>query len=517
MKRSLGLILLSTLIILGCSKKNTGGTTLRMRLPSEPPALDWHLATDNVSKDVIAPIQIGLTYTDTAHKAQPALAESWTISKDGTLYTFKLRQGLKWSDGQPLTAQHFVDAWERLLRPSTASEYAYFLFKIVNAEDFQSGKLKDFSKVGIKAVDDLTFEVKLTGPVAHFIFLTSFWTTFPIRKDIVEKFGDKWTEAANIVSCGPYKLTVWEHDSKLVMEKNPYYHNKENLEKMPEKIEFRVIKENAVAVTLFDQGALDIVRDLPPIQMSVLSKRPELLKANYFRGYYFGFNIKNPQVADKRVRQALAMSIDREELNKVLPGMIQPMKGWIPEGMVGYNASKGIDFDASKAKALWDSIPNKPASLDYWFDQKEYNKAVAEFLQGQWKKNLGLTVNLIPQEWKVFLKTAKVQKLPIFRLGWGADYPDPDTFMDLFTCTSGNNFTSLCEAKYDANVTSATRLLDESKRQALYDEAQTILLEDKIAIVPIFREHNLYLVAKRVQGFTPNAMNDYRFEDIRLK
>jgi oligopeptide transport system substrate-binding protein len=500
-----------------CTRKQGGGDTLRLRLPSEPPAVDWTLATDNVSKDVIYPIQVGLTYTDFHHKAQPSIAESWTVSKDGKTYTFKLRTDAKWSDGQPVVAQHFVDSWERLLNPATAAEYAYLLFNIENAENYQSSKLKDFSKVGVKALDDHTFEVKLSAPAAYFIFLTSFWSTFPIRKDVIAKHGDKWTEAANIVSCGAYKLVTWEHDSKLVMEKNPHYFNKENSEKMPPKLEFRVVKENAVAVTLFDQGALDIVRDPPPIQMNVLLQRPELLKSSYFRGYYFAFNVKNPQMSDVRLRQALAMAVDRNEFLKVLPGMVEPMKGWIPEGMVGYNKDKGMAFDPVKAKALWDSVPKKPASLDYWYDQKEIHKSVAEFIQGQWKKHLGLEVKLVPQEWKVYLKTVRVQKLPIFRLGWGADYPDPDTFMALFTCSSGQNNTAFCNKRYDAAVKEAGQIFDEGKRQALYDEAQKILLEDETAVVPIFREHLLYLVSKRVSDFKPNGMNDYRIEDIRLK
>jgi oligopeptide transport system substrate-binding protein len=184
--------------------------------------------------------------------------------------------------------------------------------------------------------------------------------------------------------------------------------------------------------------------------------------------------------------------------------------------MLAANKDRGLDFNPEKAKEIWNSLAKKPTKLDYWFDQKEMNKSVAEFLQGQWKKHLGLEVNLIPQEWKVFLKTAKVQKLPIFRLGWGADYPDPDTFMAIFLCNSGNNFTSLCNTHYDDILVKASQTLDEKKRVEYYDEAQKILLEDNVAIVPIFREHILYLVSKKVSGFTPNGMNDYRYEDIRL-
>jgi oligopeptide transport system substrate-binding protein len=488
-----------------------------MRLPTDPPTIDWTLATDNISKEVIAQIHEGLVQEDVDSKPVPALAESWKVSADGKTYTFTLREGLKWSDGQPLVAQHFIDSWERLLNPKTAAEYAYFLFDLVGAEDYQKGALTDFAKVGVKAENDRTLVVTLRSPVAYWIHVPTFWVTYPLRKDIVAKYGDKWTDGDKIVTAGAYNMTGWERDSRVSLVKNPHYFDAAKHPNMPAKAEFRIIKEDTTAVTVFQSGGLEIVRDLPPAQLSALVNMPEFVSSPYFRGYYVGFNIKNPDVADVRIRQALAHAIDREEIAKLLPKMVTPTSSWIPAGLNGANEARGLKFDAEKAKKLWASIPKKPAKLDLWYDQKEKNKLIMENVQNQWKRTLGIDVTLQTQEWKVYLKTIRTQKPAAWRLGWGADYPDADTFMNLFTCASGNNQTGLCSSAYDTLIKKAASSSDEKARAEAYDQAQKILLEDEAAIVPLFNETNLHLVSRRVEGFRVSPMNDFYFKNLRLK
>ena len=512
--------ILTLLLALGsaaaCTKKKEPADTLRMRLPTDPPTFDWTLATDNISKEVIAQIHEGLVQQDENAKIQPALAESWAVSKDGKTYTFTLRQGLKWSDGQPLVAQHFVDGWERLLNPKTAAEYAYFLFDIVNASEYQAGKESDFAKVGVKATDDRTLVVQLKSPVAYWIQVPTFWVTFPLRKDVVAKFGDKWTEPGKIVTAGPYVVTAWERDSRIEATKNPNYYDAGAHPTMPNKIEFRVVKEDTTAITLFDGKQLDIVRDLPPAQINALAQRPEFVSSPYYRGFYVGFNIKDPLVSDVKIRRALGMAIDRELIGKLLPKMATPDSSWIPPGLLGYKTERGVKFNAADAKKLWDSIPNKPSKLDFWYDQREINKLVAENLQNQWKVNLGIDVTLQTQEWKVYLKTLRAKAPAVWRMGWGADYPDPDTFMNLFKCDSGNNFTGLCSKKYDELVSKAAASSDEAARAVDYDTAQKILLEEEVAIIPLFTVTNMHMVSPRVAGFKVNPMNDFYMKNLQL-
>lgn len=512
---TLSLFALFLLTFTACTGKKDVSNRIRMRLPTEPPSLDWSLATDNVSKEVIANIQSGLLTHDDDTKAIPDLAESFTVSRDGKTYTFKIRANAKWSDGKDLTAQHFVDSWERVLNPKTASEYAYFLFDMIGAEDYQSGKISDFSKVGVKALDDKNLVVSLKGPATYWVHIPTFWITYPIRKDIIEKYGDRWTDPQNIVTAGPYILKEWQRDSKIVLGLNPHYY--ESTSDMIPEIEFRVVKDDSVAVSLFDTGDLDIVRNLPPTQLRVLAKRPEFKATEYLRLTYFGFNIKDPAVADPKVRKALALALDKTEIEKLLFPMAKPTNAWIPLGLAGSDPEAGIESDPEAAKKLWAEVKNPPKMIELWFDQNETYKLVAENLQNQWKRVLGVEVQLSSQEWKVYLKQLSTKAPALWRLGWGADYPDPDTFMALFKCKSGNNNTGFCSAKYDENVSKATQIADGPERNKLYSDAQKIFLEEDVAILPLFQEQSLHLVSQRVNGFKVNLIGDFFFSRLKLK
>lgn len=508
-------VLTLTLAFAGCTAKKAPESRIRMRLPTEPPTLDWHLATDNVSKEIIFNIQQGLLKHDESTNPVPALAESYEVSSDGTVYTFKIRPDAKWSDGKDLVAQDFVDGWERVLNPKTASEYAYFLFDLKNGQEYQSGKVNDFAQVGAKATDAKTLVVTLKGPTAYWPHIPTFWISFPIRKDVVAKNGDRWTDVEHIVSSGPYKVKERQRDSKIVLELNPNHYDK--AEGRIKEVEFRIVKDDSVAVSLFETGDLDIVRNLPPSQLRTLAKTPEFRSSPYLRMTYFGFNTQDPSVSDPKVRRALALAVDRSEIEKLLTPMAKPTAVWIPTDLAGSDSERGIQGDEAAAKKLWSEIKNPPKELEVWFDQNETYKLVAENLQNQWSRKLGLTVKLSSQEWKVYLKQLSTKAPAIYRLGWGADYPDPATFMDLFTCRSGNNFTKFCNAAYDKAIQEAGISSDMAARQKLYSEAQKIFLEDAVAIIPLFQEQSLHLVSQRVANFKADLIGDFFFERLRFK
>jgi oligopeptide transport system substrate-binding protein len=499
------------------SRTASGTSKLRMRIEAEPPSLDWTTATDNLSRDVIVTLQAGLVRLDKNDQITPDLAESWTVSKDGKTFTFKLRPNSKWSDGQPLVAQNFVDAIERTLDPKVASEYSYFLFDIENAENYFSGKLKDFSKVGAKAPDANTVVYTLRSPAPFWINVPAFSVAYPLRKDLVEKYGDKWTAAGNLVTAGPYQLVTWERESKLGLKKNPNYWNQAEMKNFVDEIEFRVVKENAVAVTLFDRHEVDIVRQLPPLQVPMLAKgNPGFQKSPYLRSFAFGFGMKNPSTQDRKVRMALTMSVDRSQIKKFMSDLIEPTQSWIPVGLLGSDPNHGFGFNPTEAKKLWSEVKNPPKNLEFWYPNDEKHKMVAEFLQSEWKKNLGIEVGLVAQEWKVFLKSAATQNLPIFRQGWGADYPDSNNFLDMFTCNSGNNYPKMCNPKFEQLLQDALKTQDPKKRAELYAKAENILLNEEVAIAPIFQENSLFLVSPKISGFKPNKMGEYRLADVRI-
>ncbi|MCM2323090.1 MAG: peptide ABC transporter substrate-binding protein, partial [Oligoflexia bacterium] len=278
-------------------------TTFFLRLPADPETLDWNRAHTTIETYLLMNLMEGLVAFDSNLKVTPSLAESWTISEDQRTYTFKIRKGVKWSDGVPLRAQDFVYGWKRLLSPVTAAAYAYFLYDIEGAEWFNKGKLKDFEAVGIKALDEHTFQVRLARPVAHFLSIPTFWVTFPVRQDIVEKHGSSWATPGRMATVGPYTLSSRDLDSKIVLGVNPYYYGRRgNIE----RIVALIVRDDATALSLYDAGKLDFVPDIPTVDLKRLSGRPDLKAFPYLKTAYMGFVTNRYPVSNVKVRRAIA-------------------------------------------------------------------------------------------------------------------------------------------------------------------------------------------------------------------
>ena len=278
-----------------------------MRLQAEPETLDWNRAHTSFEKYVLENVMEGLVTFDDKLQVVPALAKSWTRSADGLTYTFQLRADVKWSDGVRLQAQDFVTSWKRLLSPITASSYAYLLFDVVGARDFNSGKVKDFSKVGILAPNEQTLIVKLEKPLAYWIQLATFWVTFPLRADVIEKNGESWSRPGRMVSLGPYLLQSYEVDSKIVLKANPNYYGKHgNID----QVNILIVKDSSVALNLFQSGKLDVLIDPSAIDIERLKGRVELRTFSYLKTVYFGFSVNNLYVNHPKFRRAVAQAID---------------------------------------------------------------------------------------------------------------------------------------------------------------------------------------------------------------
>ena len=501
------------LAALGCRGERAEPGTLRINLATEPPTLDWNLATDGVSIIAIQQLMRGLTQLGPDLRPEPDLAASWDVSADGRTYTFHLRPGVVWSDGAPLVAQQFVDSWQRLLAPATAAEYAYFLFGIRGARDYNGGKLADFAEVGVRARDPATLEVELTAPLVYFPSLVNFMVTFPIRRELVERFGERWTDPGNLVSLGPFTLAEWRHDYRLVLRANPrYWAGRPALD----RIDAYMVQEGSTALVLFEQGLLDLVR-IPPLEIRRYAKRPEYRREALLRGYYYGFNTRKKPFDDPRVRRAFALAIDRSQFPELLRGGEQAWPSWIPPGMPDANKNLGLRFDPERAQALLREAGVDPAELPpvkIVFNSDATHKLVAEKVQAFWRQHLGVRVELENREWKVFLKELQSDPPAVFRLGWGADFPDPDNFMNLFTSYSENNHTGWSNPHYDDVVERAAREPDPARRQALYDEAQRILCQEDVPIVPLFVTAANFAVQPRVRGFAPSPMDLFFFERV---
>lgn len=527
-KKFLGLIVSTVVAIsIGCTKKSDKleyglelKETLRINVSSEPPSIDWNKATDTTSAEVIFNLMSALVeynLEDPELGLKPNLVEKWEQKDKARKWTFTLRQGVKWTDGVELEAQHVVDGWERLLTPATASEYAYFLYNVKNAKAFTEGKIKDFAQVGVKAVDKTHFTVELEKPMAFFPMLLTHHSGLPIRKDLIAKFGDKWTDPANIQTLGPFKLKVWDHDKAMVWERNEAYWGAKPKIK---NVLVYMINDQSTAISLFDAKKIDFLPELPSTELDSLRKRKEYREEGNLSTYYYGFNTKKAPFNNAKVRQAFAMAVDKEQIVKMLDGGQIPLNGWIPKGMMGYVENSGVKFNPEKAKALLKeagfSDPKKVPKVTIGFNTNDNHKRVAENVQAQLKTNLGVEVELKNEEWKVYLKSLQTDTPQIYRMGWAADYPDPDNFINLMTSYSENNHTGWKNPTFDKLVEGGAAEVDTTKRKAMYAQAQAILTETDVPVLPIYTAVSHYLISDRVKNFPVNPLGRRIYDSVEV-
>ncbi|HEY7534879.1 MAG TPA: peptide ABC transporter substrate-binding protein [Thermodesulfobacteriota bacterium] len=523
--RRLFTLLMLAVFLLHCNEREKQSSpsallnkdTLNINIGSEPPTLDWSLSTDSTSYTIILNIMDGLTRFGKDYKPEPSLAESWDLSKDGKTIIFHLRKNVLWSDGKPLLAKDFEYSWKRLLNPKTGADYAYFLYDIEGAEQYNTGKENDPRKIGVKALDDNTLLVKLKRPASYFLSLLTFMSTFPMRQDVVEKYGLKWTDPKNIVTLGPFALSNWRHHESILLTKNPdYWGEKPKLKEVE-----MIMNENPTsALALYEGGALDFIdgRSIPTLEVPRLRLSREFSTEPQFRGNYIGFNVKKPPFDNPLVRRAFSAAIDRSKIAELIQGAGIPTASWIPQGMLGHDSEIGIEFNPDQAKA-WLAQAGYPdgsgfPEVVFLYPDVGSNRVVSEALQSMWKRYLGVDVELQNQEWKVYLSTLDTDPPQIFRASWGADFPDPHNFMNLFECLSGNNETKWCNKSYDEIVERAAAEDNPKKRVEFYKEAQKILTETDVPIAPILTSIQQSMIKPYVVGLNLNPLGMVFFNQV---
>ena len=522
------ILLCMSLSLTSCFKKKQSEmdllpleSTFRFSISTEPPTLDWNKATDTTSSLIVDNIMDGLLAYDFSKKSvglKPALAEKWTSTPDEKKWFFTIQKGIKWSDGKEFLAEHVRDGWERLLNPKTASEYAYFLYSIKNARAYSKGEIKDFSKVGVTVNSKGQLEVELEEGKSYFPYFVSHTSTYPIRKDIIEKYGDSWTEPQNIVTLGSYRLKNWKHDREIILEKNSSYYGKAAY---INNILIHIIPESGTALNLFEKGRLDAISGLPSRELPMLRKKKEYRSHPVLATYYYGLNVKKKPFDDVRVRKAFSMAIDRKEVTDLLKGDYVPLTSWIPHGLLASDSSIGLGFNPKKAQELMDNAGYEDRStfprVIISYNTHEDHKRVAEKVQAQLKKHLKIQVELANEEWKTYLQSLKMKRQQIYRMGWVADYPDPDNFMTLMTSYSENNHTGWENATYDSLVEEAGVLSDKKERVNLYSKAQKILVEESVPVIPIYASQSHWLISDRVEVFPLNIMSKTSFKEAKFR
>jgi oligopeptide transport system substrate-binding protein len=466
---------------------------------AEPPSLDPGLATDTTSSNVLLNIMDPLVRLnpDTL-EAVPSLAESWDISSDGKTVTFHLRQDGKWTNGDPVTASDFVYSWKRTLSPELAADYAYQLYGIVGAQEYNScqkncAALAD--KVGVEAPDDFTLVVHLTSPQPWFIQQSSHHSFLAVNQSAVEQFGDKWTEPQNIVTDGPFKLAKWEHDAEIDLVKWDEWRDAKDvtLTSVPGKI----IVDGTTRVQAFESGEIDVLDGggLPPDEIARLKDTPEYESYPSLGTYYYGFNIKN--ISDIHERRALSLAVNRQEIIDQIAQADQiPATGMSPKGISGFDTINPNSpwtpaaGDLTKAKDEMSQAANPKMDINLFFNDSPGHKEIATAVQAQWKE-LGITSTLKQQEWAQYLEflgPPPNQAVDVYRLGWIYDFPDAINGLELWTCDSGNNNTNYCDKNYDALVAKARETPDDTARYALYAQMEQMLFgqDGALPILPIY-------------------------------
>jgi len=426
-------------------------------------------------------------------------AADYTVSDDGLVYTFTIRDDAKWSDGKPVVAGDFKYAWDRLVDPKTAADYGYIISDL-NAT--------------WAAPDDKTFVVTLPNPCTYFLEICAFPATYPVREDIIKSAGDQWTfDPSTNIGNGPYKMSAWEHNSKITYVKNDQYYDYKNLG--PAKINFYLMDDANAMLAAFNDGTLNFNEGYPIEEVDSLLASGQLKTAKYLGTYYVCFNTKDKIFKDPLIRKAFSLAIDRNFIvDQITKTGEKPADAYVPPGISDVDGPSGKDFrtvggsfysvkaadydanvkeaQAALAEAGYPGGKGFP-TVEYVYNTDSRHKAIAEALQQMWEEKLGVKVTISNEEWGTFLETRKNGDYQIARNGWISDFNDPISFIDMWHTGGGNNDAQYNNTTYDKLVDQVKSSTDNATRMTDMHKAEDILMKDNV-VAPIFFYNQPYMV-----------------------
>jgi oligopeptide transport system substrate-binding protein len=497
----------------------------RVATMGEPKTLDPHGVSGTWENYVVGDAFLGLMTDAADAKPIPGAAESWTVSDDGLVYTFKIRNH-KWSDGTPVTANDFVYSFQRILDPAQAAEYASLLYPIKNAEKVNSGAV-DKSQLGVRAIDDRTLEVSLETPTGYFLELLTHYTSFPVPQHAIEKFGPDWIKPANWVSNGAFKIVEWTPHAQIVAAKNPEFYDAGNVKL--DKVIYYPDEDRNTVTKRFRAGEIDFQDDFASEQIDFLKRElpDETRIVPYIGNYYYPINVQREPFNDPRVRRALSLAVNREAItDKVLKtgelpayGIVPPNTGTYGEPYVPEWASMPYPERVAEAKKLLAEAgfgPDKPLHFELSYNTSENHKRIAVAVQAMWKQ-LGVQAELVNREVKVHYDLLKQSNFDIARAAWVADYNDPQNFLYLLeTRTGPNNYARYSNPDYDRLMIEQASIRDPQKRDQVMHEAEKIAIDDD-AWIPIYYYVSKALVSQKLEGYADNAKHIHRARWISIK
>jgi len=517
----------------GCSRRQTPATaavraqTLLLGNGAEPEDLDPQVVTIYSDQNILLALFEGLTAVDEkTSEAVPAAAKSWEASADGLTWTFHLRQGLRWSNGEPLTADDFVQSWKRMLSPMLGAEYANLLYPIRNAESFNQGTTADPGVLGLSAPDAVTVRIVLERPTPYFAVLVAQPPWFPVNPRVLEHFGamskrgTPWTRPGNLVGNGPFTLEEWVPNARIVVAKNPSYWNADTV--TLRQIVFFPTESPDTEERDFRAGQLHVTYSLPVSKIGAYRRdAPDRLRVDPFlQTFFLRFNAKRAPFGDPRVRRALALAIDRDLIaRRVLSGGYPPAHSLTPPDCGGYTARARVDLDAEQARSLLAEAGHPGGQGMPPFEVQVRNDGVQppvmEAIQAMWAKQLGVHATLATLEQKTWIQNQQTLNYAVSTAGWAGDFLDPVTFLDLFVTDGGNNWTGWGDGAYDRLIAQAARTTDPGARFEVFQKAEAYLLE-QAPVTPLYFGAHSYLIHPAVRGWVPALLGYHRYAYVRL-
>ncbi len=493
---------------------------------TEVTTLDPATVTGVPEGRVLRAIFEGLVVKDPLTLApEPGMAESWNISEDGLTYTFQIRKEARWSDGHPVTAEDFFYSFQRFLDPRTAAYYAYQLWYVRGAKayteqvDEKGAPLNDFSSVGIRTEGTHTLVVELEAPTPFFIDLMGFYPIFPVSRRNIESAKEQWPDSweirwlrpENIVTNGPYKVLHRRVNDRIRLVKNEFYWDADNV--ALGSIDVLAIEQDATMLNVYLTGGADLIDRVNTNVVREMMVREDFSPVPYLGTYFYRVNVTKPPYDDPRVREALSLTIPREQISRDIMKMGQiPAYGLVPPGIPGYKGAECRKEDSERARALLAEAgfadgEGFPA-LEIHYNTSEAHAQIAQVIALSWQRELGIRAKLRNEEWKVYLDTQNTLNFDVSRAAWIGDYVDPNTFSDMFVTGGENNKTGWGNAEYDQLIADAAATVDPAQRMDLLHQAETILVRE-LPILPIYFYVTQNVAAPRLGGYFENIQDEH--------
>ncbi len=529
-------LILAALALTACSKRETRVARgnregiLYINNGTDPADVDPQTINGEPESKLMMALFEGLVTLDPADpdcsRVVPAVAERWDVSPDGRVYTFHLRADARWSDGATVTADDFRQSYRRILSPKLGSPYADALYVVAGAEDYHKGKATDFATVGFRAPDPRTLEITLRERTPFFLLMLEHHAWLPVPVATIQKFGPldrkavPWTRPENIVGNGPFRMRDWKPQQEMVMVPNPQYWDAKAVRL--KEIHFLTIDSLDVEERLFRAGELHETFELPLSKLDAYRRdHPELLAITPYLGcYFYRLNVTRPPLTDVRVRRALAMALDRESIVKnITRAGQQPAYSYVPPTGAYQPAAKvTADIEGAKRLLAEAGFPDGRGlpKIPVLFNTLESHRAIAESVQAMWKKNLGVDVELVNQEFKVYINSEHQLDYTVSRAGWIGDYNDPYTFLGIMQTGNGNNDTGWSNAEYDRLLAESFQTADPAARTAILQRAEAVLLGD-VPLVPLFFYTRFKLQQPSVKNKRSNLLDHPAWKHVYLQ